>query len=191
MGSITEKDRAILRGLAERKAAYAQDDKNKAILKKWYAQAERRRDTPTVRLLFSNLHGEIIEPRLQCADPTARKIESILLCSMVGRELFDDDTPTSETFDIYWNTWVDPFGIPVKKIKNAASHGYHIEPVIYDLESDFEKLKNGFFGADKEKTLTFRDTVADIFGDILPPRIIGASLRGAITNPLVHLMGME
>lgn len=191
MGSITEKDRAILRGLAERKAAYAQDDKNKAILKKWYAQAERRRDTPTVRLLFSNLHGEIIEPRLQCADPTARKIESVLLCSMVGRELFDDDTPTSETFDIYWNTWVDPFGISVKKIKNAASQGYHIEPVVYDLESDFEKLKNGFFGADKEKTLTFRDTVADIFGDILPPRIIGASLRGAITNPLVHLMGME
>ncbi len=191
MASITEKERAILRALAERKVAYAQDEKNKVILKKWKAQAERRRDTPTVRLLFSNLHGEIIEPRMQCTDPTAREIERTLLCSMVGRELFNDDTPTSETFDIYWDTLVDPFGIPITKIKNEVSHGYHIEPVIEDIERDFEKFKGGFFTVDKEKTLAYYDTVADIFGDILPPRIIGSYLRGTITNPLVHLMGME
>lgn len=191
MGVISDKDRAILRELAERKAFYAQDEKNKEILKKWNAQAEGRREMPTVRLLFSNLHGEIIEPRLRCTEPEARRIERSLLCSMVGREIFDDDTPMSGTFDICWNTWVDPFGISGKRTNNSASKGYHIDPVIEDLESEIDKLKGGSFGADKEKTLAYRDMVAELFGDILPPRIIGASLSGSITNPLVHLIGME
>jgi len=188
---INKKDCAVLRELAHRKLAYAQDDKNNAILKKWRAQGEGRRESPSVRLLFSNLRGEIIEPRLQCTDPMAQNIERALRSSMVGREFFDDDTPTSPTFDIQWNTRVTPFGVPMKKIYNAASHGYHIEPVIEDLESEIDKLRNGSFGAEKEKTLAYRDTVADVIGDILPVRIIGASLNGAITNPLVHLMGME
>lgn len=79
MGTITAKDRASLRELAECKVAYVQDDKNKAILQKWYTQAEDRRDTPAVRMLFSNLHGKSIEPRLRCTDPEARKIEKTLV----------------------------------------------------------------------------------------------------------------
>ena len=38
---------------------------------------------------------------------------------------------------------------------------------------------------------TRMDFAAEIFGDILPPRLVMNCLTGAITNPLVHLMGME
>ena len=31
----------------------------------------------------------------------------------------------------------------------------------------------------------------DVFGDILPVRMVGSSLPGSMTNPLVHLMGLE
>ena len=159
MEQITAKDRAVLRRLAERKAGYAQDEKNKAILKKWYAQAECRREMPTVRLLFSNLRGEIILPQMQCTGEIARRIEETLIHSMVGRDLFDDDTPTSPTFDMYWDTWVEPFGLLGKREENLESKGYHIEPVIEDLESDFEMLKGGSFGGkgitpNKEVSLT-------------------------------------
>ena len=188
---IGVQDRAVLRELARRKLAFAQDDKNKEILKKWQAQGEGRRESPTVRLLFSNLRGELIEPRLRCTDPAAREIERELLKSMVGRELFDDDTPTSATFDICWDTWVNPFGIEGKKTRNVASKGYHIDPVIEELESELDKLKGGSFGADKEKTLARRDAVAELIGDILPVRIIGSTLKGPLTSPLVFLMGME
>lgn len=191
MEHITEKDRAVLRKLAERKAAYAHDVKNETILKKWRAQAEGRRETPTVRLLFSNLVKEIITPQLQCTGETARRIEQSLLHSMVGRDLFDDDTPTSANYELCWNTWVNPFGIACKTIVNTASKGYHIEPVIQDLEEDFEKLTGGSFGADKAATFAFYETLEELFGDILPPRIVGRTLHGMITNPLVHLMGME
>ena len=191
MEQITQKDREILRALALRKAELANDEKNAKILKKWYAQAEGRRETPTVRLLFSNLKDELIVPRMKCEGKTARGIEMALVSSMVGREWFDDDTPVSSTFDFTVDMSVQPFGITYKKIKNAASQGYHIDPVVEDLESEWQKLAGGGFGVDIEKTNAYKDTVSDVFGDILPPRIIGTYLRGVITNPLVHLMGME
>ena len=191
MERITAKDREILRELAARKAEYAHDEKNKEILKKWSAQEEGRRESPTVRLLFSNLTDEIITPRMRCEGKLARKIESELICSMTGRELFDDDTPVSDTFDIYLDTWVKPFGIEPKRVKAKNSGGYHIEPVIEDLEEDFEKLRGGSFGADIEKTNAYRSVLEDTFGDVLPTKLRGAPLLGPITNPLVHLMGME
>ena len=191
MELITAKDRDILRCLAARKAELAQDEKNEAILKKWRAQEEGRRESPTVRLLFSNLTDEIITPRMRCEGKLAREIENTLISSMTGRELFDDDTPVSDTFDMYIDTWVKPFGIEPKRVKAKNSGGYHIEPVINDLEEDFEKLKGGSFGADIKKTEELRRVVEDTFGDILPAKLCGSPLLGPITNPLVHLMGME
>ena len=193
METISAKDREILRKLAYRKLEYAHAPQNDVILKKWDALANGRRETPTVRLLFSNFKHEVIEPRLQCEGEVARRIEAKLLDSLVGRELFDDDTPVSDTFDVQWNAWAKPFGIEPKRTmasgKNAM--GFHIDPVIEDLETGLEKLRGGSFGVDREGTRKYIDIVENIFGDVLPVRMVQASLTGAITNPLVSLMGME
>ena len=147
----------------------------------------------TVRLLFSNFPDEVITPRLECEGAAAREIESALLETLVGREFFGDDTPISPTFDMQWDTWVSPFGIAPKltHAKSNGGKGFHIDPVIEDLEADMEKLRGGSFGADKEKTAARISLAQEIFGDILPVRLVQRSLTGAITNPLVHLMGME
>ena len=132
-------------------------------MKKWKAQEEGRRESPTVRLLFSNLRDDVITPRLRCEGEKARSIESTLLWTMVGRELFDDDTPIAPTYDISWSTRVSPFGISPKRSARTAAKGYHIEPVIEDLEEDFEKLQGGSFSSNKEGTLANRDFINDIF----------------------------
>ncbi len=193
MENISAKDREILRKLAYRKLEYAHAPQNDVILKKWDALANGRREMPTVRLLFSNFTHEVIEPRLQCEGMVARRIEEKLLDSMVGRELFDDDTPISDTFDVPWNTWVKPFGIDPKRTMAAGKNamGFHIDPVIEDLETGLEKLRGGSFGVDREGTQKYIDLVENLFGDILPVRMVQGSLTGAITNPLVSLMGME
>ena len=191
MEVISRKDREILRRLAEKKRTYATDSRNEEILKQWHALGEGKRENPTVRLLFSNLHKEIIEPRLTCEGTDARRLEGVLLSSMVGRELFDDDTPMSPTFDLRWKVWAKPFGISARRLRDPASGGYHIAPEIEDLEEDFEKLKGGSFGVDREGTLAYRAWLEDLIGDILPTRMVMGSLSGSITNPLVHLMGME
>lgn len=192
MESISNKDREILRRLAQKQLEYANSKENARILKKWQAQAAGKRECPTVRLLFSNFPHEVIAPRLQCEGESARRMESDLLTTLVGRELFCDDTPISPTFDVKWDTTVWPFGT-LPKITRAYenSQGFHIDPVINDLEEDLDKLRGGYFSVDKEKTQNYISLAQDTFGDILPVKMVMGSLTGSITNPLVHLMGME
>jgi hypothetical protein len=185
-------ERDILRERARLQREYAESPENEIILAKWQAQAEGRRDTPTVRLLFSNFYHEVVSPRLKCESDAARMLESTLLGRLVGRELFEDDTPISPTFDLTWRIWAHPFNIS-PKISRAedGSGGYHIDPVITDLETEFDKLEGATFGVDREATMRRRELAEDVFGDILPTRMVMDSLCGHITNPLVHLMGME
>lgn len=190
---ISARDREILRQRAQLQLDSANAPENDLILAKWRAQAEGRRDSPPVRLLFSNFRHEVVTPRLQCEGDQARGIETALLSTLVGRELFDDDTPISPTFDIGWHTHVRPFGL-ASKITRAAGpnpQGFHIDPVISDLASELDKLRGGSFGVDRDGTARRRELLQDLFGDILPVRLVMGSLSGAITNPLVHLMGME
>lgn len=193
MERILETDRQRLRELAQRQLEYAYCAKNEAILKKWDALAAGRRETPTVRLLFSNFTDEVIAPRLQCQGEAARRLEAALLSTLVGRELFDDDTPIAPTFDVRWDTWVRPFGARPQQTRAQSNggKGFHIDPVIEDLEADIQKLRGGGFGVDREATEQKMAFAQEMFGDILPARLVQPSLTGAITNPLVQLMGME
>ncbi|MDT8391239.1 MAG: hypothetical protein RRC34_12100 [Lentisphaeria bacterium] len=193
MNSISTRDRGILRERAQRQLDYANAPENDVILKKWRAQAEGRRESPPVRLLFSNFRHEVITPRLQCEGEQARRIEATLLSTLAGRELFDDDTPISPTFDMSWHAYVKPFGISpgITRPQGDNPQGFHIDPVITDLAAEIDKLRGGSFGVDREGTERRRAFIEDILGDILPVRMVMGSLSGAITNPLVHLMGME
>lgn len=193
MNSINKRDRERLRSLARKQLEYATSEKNDEILNKWNALAEGRREIPTVRLLFSNFSHEVIEPRLQCEGKEARNMERTLLATLVGRELFDDDTPISPTYDISWHTYVSPFGTQpqITRALGENAMGFHIDPVIEDWERDFDKFKGGSFGVDREGTQRQIALAEELFGDILPVRMVMGSLPGAITNPLVALTGME
>ncbi len=193
MEQISAKDREILRQIAARQREYAESRKNEDILKKWKALEEGRRESPTVRLLFSNFTHEVIEPRMRCESEAARGLERTMLWTLVGRDLFDDDTPITPTFNMSWRTWVRPFGISAKtsRLPGQITSGYHIDPVIEDLEAEWEKLQGGSFGVDREGTLQYREWVESIIGDILPTKMIMGALTGSLTNPLVHLMNME
>ena len=191
MEKISQRDREILRGIASRKASLAHCKRNDEILKMWEKQAKGVRDTPTVRLLFSNFREEVVGSRLRCEGYDARKLETQLLSSMVGRELFDDDTPVSDRFDVSAFSGVYPFSAKPKKTKAEGSMGFHIDPVTDDIEADFEMFCNGSFSSSIPATREWCAYADDVFGDILPSRIVQGSLSGAITNPLVQLIGME
>lgn len=193
MEFISAHDREILRLRAQLQLDCANSPQNKIILKKWQAQAEGRREAPPVRLLFSNFRHEVITPRLKCEGEQARRLEAALLGNLAGRELFDDDTPVSSTFDMMWHTYVRPYGLEASITRAAGpnAQGFHIDPVISDLGSEVDKLRGGSFGVDRKGTALQRELLEDVLGDILPVRMVMGSLPGGITNPLVHLMGME
>lgn len=193
MEFISAQDREILRRRAQIQLDYANSPKNDLILKKWRAQEVGRRESPPVRLLFSNFRHEVITPRLKCEGEQARRVEAALLGTLVGRELFDDDTPIPSTFDMAWHTRVRPFGLDasVTRAGGPNAQGFHINPVISDLASEIDKLRGGSFGVDREGTARRRELLEDVLGDILPVRMVMGSLPGGITNPIIHLMGME
>ena len=192
MAIISQKDRDILRKLALHKAELAHAKRNDEILSMWHAQAKGIRETPTVRLLFSNFTHEVVTPRQCCEGEEARRIEYSLLSSMVGRDLFDADTPISDTFDVNLFTSAYPFGVrPNLTRVGGSSNGFHIDPVTDDIEADFSLFEGGSFSADVEATREYCARADEIFGDILPAKITMGSLAGAITNPLVMLIGME
>ena len=84
METIPPRDRGILRELAARQLAYAHAPENEVILKKWDALAHRRRESPTVRLLFSNFPHEVVTPRMRCEGDEARRLEYTLLSGLLG-----------------------------------------------------------------------------------------------------------
>ena len=191
MENISIKDREILREIASRKAELATNQRNTEILKMWDALANGIRQTPTVRLLYSNFTHEVIGSRLRCEGKDARALEHRLLAPIVGRELFDDDTPVSPTLDVNLFTGAFPFSASPKATRIPGSNGYHIEPLTDDIESDIELFKGGKFSADPQKTAEYCAWVDEIIGDILPTRVTMPSLTGSITNPLVRMIGME
>ena len=111
MEMISQADRAILRERAEIQRAYAMNERNAKILTLWRKQAAGESAEPTVRLLFSNFTDEVITPRMRCTGEKARQIEYKLLWTLVGRELFDDDTPIQPTYDVGLHMHADPFGL--------------------------------------------------------------------------------
>ncbi len=194
MSEILKKDRERLRNLARKQLTFAKCERNDAILKQWDALATRQKKCPTVRLLFSNFLDEVVYNRLECEGEFARRIEAKMFETLVGRELFDDDTPIPDFFPLLLKSTINPFGIVAKRVGQKSgekSIGYHIENVVEDLEQDYEKLKGGSFVVDGKGATEEEDILNDLFGDILPVRITMNSLTGAQTNPLVHLMGME
>ncbi len=189
--TVSPKDRERLRSLARKQLEFAHSEKNAEILKKWEALAAGRRESPTVRLLFSNFPDEVVSPRMECEGDAARSIEWGLLSTLVGRELFDDDTPIAPTYNVGLSASARPFGLGASITRTPHGKGFHINPVITDLDEDFEKLGRGSFHADLPGTKKRMEFAGELFGDILPPKMVMGNLTGAITNPLVHLMGME
>lgn len=191
MEKVSLKDREILRELATRKLQLAHCARNDEILEMWHKQEKGIRDTPTVRLLFLNFVNEVVTPRMRCEGKDARELEKQLLTAMVGRELFDDDTPITDTFDVNLFTTLSPFGTPPNLIRVPTTNGYHIEPITDDVEADIDLFRGGSFSVDPEGTKAWCAYADDVFGDILPSRITHTALKGAITNPLIKLIGME
>ena len=171
MEKISLKDQERLRALATQKAEMANSARNAEILKMWDCQAKGVRDMPTVRLLFSNFPHEVITPRLQCEGADARRIEEALLKTMVGRELFHDDTPVSDTLDVNVFKQISPFGVKPNLVHAENSIGYHIEPVTDDIESDLDLFRGGSFEVDLASTEKWCANVDEIIGDILPTKI--------------------
>lgn len=106
-------------------------------------------------------------------------------------ELIGDDRVVPDFFLIENHSEFVPFGLPFNRQESEESVGYHVIPVIEDLEDDFSKLKKSTWTFGTKEADAWKAQVEDVFGDILPVQVPdAAALRGA--DPVaaaVHVHG--
>lgn len=187
---MTHSDREYLRALAGKQREYAEQPIMAQREKLWRAHNDLKGDRPL--FTFENWIFPIdgFTRQLQCEDPNARAIESILQNSISAHELIDDDRVIPAFLPLYYDTWFVPFGIDVVK-QQTNDLAYHTQTVIQDLEDDFYKLGKSRYGYRKDKVLQLQTIAEEAFGDVLPVKVMFPTRTLPITQHLVNLMGME
>lgn len=194
--TMNSSEKAILRELAKKQLELAHQEKNQQRIREWYLHNELKGEKPMVQLELWTFHEEVIDPRLRCESPFARKLETMLYQNFSNQELFDDDQVTPDYFGMNYDTEFRLFDIPVvtEHIHETGQEeglGHRFVPQIEDLEDDYDKLKTTYFSVDLESTRKKLEAAEEAFGDILPVRMKMDCLYSVPTQMLVHIMGME
>jgi hypothetical protein len=137
-------------------------------------------------------------PALECDGETERGFEAYLSRVICNYECIPDDRIFYPFFPIAWKIQ-RPAICPELTITRAADAsgrelGYETNTPLAELESGLEKLQRGEFSVDREGTYQAVALAEDIFGDLLPVKIMtdaGTATGNGMAQKAVSLMGME
>lgn len=190
---ISGKDRMILREIAKKQLEISQTPEMKTLVNEWRLHNDCKSHKVMIVIEMKTFENEVLSPMLSCEGALARQLEGELYSEFAGSMLFNDDSIVRDFFPIIQPKEFCPFQIPVrmKRADSSGGIGHQFQEAIYDLEQDFHLLQPASFGSGMEKCLEKKKIAEDVFGDILPVRIIGSSMDVGLTRDLVHIMKME
>lgn len=188
---ISQKDRALLRQLAKQQMEYANLPVMAERRQRWYDfNDNKRRVTPMVTFEPWTFY-EDIRPALACETEEGRRIEEEIRKQIVVHELIGDDRVVPDFFLIENHAEFVPFGLPFNRQESEESVGYHVIPVIEDLEDDFSKLKKSTWTFGTKEADAWKAQVEDVIGDILPVHVQTPPPYAVLTQWLLRYMSME
>lgn len=192
---ISNKDRGILRELAKKQYDYSQLPVMKEREAEWQLHNDLRGQKPMIHVEIDTFEDELLDGQMKCEGELARTIEKQLHHNVLNHEMVGDDKVVPDHFQVRWKSYFRLFGFNITKESAKDSQGrnlgHHFNYTITDLEEALPKLKQTEFGVDKDETLSYKAFVENIFGDILPVKIIFDCLYAVPTQDIVHMMGME
>lgn len=185
-----------LRQLASHQAELAASQKNLERVALWKRHNMCHGERPVIHIEVDTFAHQAIALLLQCADPFARELEWRLLHNCMGLEVFDDDRVVAPWFQLPYDIHFQLFGHKIRETvlrqEDGTELGHLFEHIITDLEEDFHKiLQPSLFGVDKERSLKKQEQIQDIFGDLLPVKLVTNGLYAVPTQKVVHMMGVE
>lgn len=126
----------------------------------WYKHNEGNSVRPMIHVEIWTFEHDIL-PEFKCETETSRAIELELYRNFTNYEKIDDDRIVPPYFPIQWDTYFKLFGVTIEKEHAVNSTGQNVghrfKYIINDLEEDFPKLGPTEYGADKEKTLAWKE----------------------------------
>lgn len=190
--NILPEEVTYLRELAQKQLEYA----NKPIMKEreklWYAHNDLE-DTRPLVVMEEITFWDDIRPPFRCTTPLGQEMENQLQRQIAVAELIDDDKVIPNYYEVELLLDYKKFGVEQKKIYAREGIGFHIEPVLEDLEEDLAKLSPSVFSYDKEALESKIHCIEEVIGDILPVRVVNSTNRWeiSVTQNVIELMGME
>jgi hypothetical protein len=195
---LPAEERTHLRELARKQAEYAALPVMQQRRQMWFDLNDAKPGArPPVIIETRTFDRDFLPASVfRCQSETGRNLEHQLLRNLRRHEFINDDFVMSDTFDIGWQTHIDPYGVELKRETVADAQGvptgYHFDHPIQDLERDFTLLKPVTFAVDRDGTRAWQAFVEDVLGDVLPVALrTGSFGRNSLTQAVVHLMGME
>lgn len=194
--NISPNDLAILRDIVKQQRELAQSPQMRCLREDWQNHgAFRPGSRPMVTIELGTFAGDILPGMLRCQGEEARALEWELRSRLVNHQLFEDDSIVPDYLPVTIPTSFVPFGLPVTAQHAISSSGedlgHHFNAQLSDLKADFHKLGPSQYGVYPEKARARQAELNELFGDILPAKLVGHSLYVCLTQDIVHIMSME
>jgi len=191
-----QKDRGILRSLAERYSEIANLDIQKERIERYYRTISMEEVRPVV-LVSEVPWGEIKDDELvcRCENNELRGLEQQLRISLYQWDHFQADYVIPPVFRVGKRVHSSGVGMGVQEDLMAGDTGTYIVSHRYkdqlDTEEDLEKLQIPVITYDKESTERAAEFVSDVFSGLLPVEVVGTTFGFAIWDHVYQLRGVE
>ena len=191
-----QRDKEVLRSLAERYSAIAHLDVQKERIERYYRTVGMEEMRPVV-LIDEVPWGEIRDDALvnQCENEAYRGLEGLLRCALYQWEHFQVDRVFPPVFQIGKRIRSTGIGIGVRDNVIKGDTGAYIASHEYEdqlkTEEDLEKLELPVISYDKEGTEKAAELAVDVFAGLMEIEVVGTSFQYNIWDQISCFRGVD
>jgi len=196
---LPDRDRDILRGLADRKARIADAPDNRERRESWYALDAGESHRPMILAEIAGVRDAVHwsdSVALECTSEWGRQIEHAFRAEFYQYETLADDHVIEPVWNVGWCVQCSDFGVQAVQHHTASDDvrfgARRWDPPIADLDADFDKLHPRTYTVDRNATQATLHRFEQLFGDILTVRIRRSFWWTlGMTQTAINLIGLE
>lgn len=191
---VSQKDKDILRKLAGRVREIADDKSMPERKKRLKALNSLKADRPVVLCFPEGSWYELLDhKKTEVQDERLKEFELELKKKIMWWENFRDDNTAEPDYLINKIVSVTNYGVEFEEHHRTSDTGSYVwEAPIKNLDGDLKKLKMRSYKYEKQRTEDKAGLAQEIFGDLLPPRLISNFWwTMGLTMDAIYLVGLE
>lgn len=189
----TAEERRLLRSLAARVRAIADDPSMPARRRRLAEHNALRGDRPLVLCFPEGAWSELVpDASLRCAHPLLRRWERWLRERITWWDDLRDDGALDPVLPVAMRVAISGFGVDIPLTHGADRGSYAWEPPLANLDRDLARLRPRTIAIDEAGSRADLELAWDLVGDVLPPRLTaGWFWTHGLTADAIRLYGME